>query len=91
MSSINLEIYFESNPSKHSMRHAYLKPIPRCSWVKLLQRLEKTAPQTFYGIPLLHKSFYPTCKEFLELPKLTCHGLLQITIQSGGMTFEGFL
>jgi hypothetical protein len=47
--------------------HVQLKPVRRCSQVKILRRLEKDHHRHQAGHSLMHHDAYPVCREFLEL------------------------
>jgi len=52
------------------MRHAQLKPTWRCPQVRALWQFEQTTTGTETRVPLMNRTKYPNCKEFLGvLPK----------------------
>ena len=73
------------------MRHAQVKLVQGCSWVKVLQNLEKKIIKEIYiGVQPTHMSMHPVSKEFLALlPKTSDQNLLHSIIQHECTALEG--
>jgi hypothetical protein len=74
-----------------SVRHVKLKTIQGCSQVEVLQQLEKISTGMCAIIPLMCKSVFVNCKEFLGLlPKPLYLSFTYIVVWCEHAAFEGF-
>jgi len=87
-------IYLRLKIQSHYMRHAEVKLVQGCSWVNVLQNLEKNHQRhlLYIGVQLTYKSMYPVSKEFLALlPKTSDQNLLHSISQHECTGLEGSL